>query len=530
MNTSYAQAEPAATDVKYKLEAEAGMSPKGVTVPRRLYSRRHGAHDKTIPSQTIYIEIDLGIRDNTNMPRKMTGIFIPRGFRPGPTVDVLVYLHGHNNQVADFFWDVHREPNHPFRELLNQSGKNVILVVPSLGWRSEAGRLTRPGGFDAYMDQVVAAIHAYAPSLGRPRIGNIILAGHSGGGKPLRQIASGGGRYAALIRECWGFDCTYSSGDPQGWAQWARSHPAGRVFIYYHPRSRTTTIFSNKLKQMRIPNAIVQASRSGGHGKVPMHHWIERLRGAPFLRDIGSSQEVSYENWEAGSALEAETGSIQDFRERVLRTHIARQRRPALPNLLPAQVARVEGTNLSMRRDAAVAAGRLIAAANRALQEAKGARNPDALRTIRASATSGYRDRATQERIWRTNFARRYYPQTATQRTALRGGPHGQEAVNWMAIYVGKRVAAPGYSNHQAGTAIDLWQQRTPGNQIPNSTDPDGKRRWRGTWLYNWLRENARQFGFVPYAFEPWHWTYNPSGAIQRELAPEVYEGQESEC
>ena len=62
-------------------------------------------------------------------------------------------------------------------------------------------------------------------------------------------------------------------------------------------------------------------------------------------------------------------------------------------------------------------------------------------------------------------------------------------------------VAAPGYSEHQLGTAFDLvW----PGLQVEFS-DP------RNEQLYIWLEENAHHFGFVlsyPYK-EIEGWPYN---------------------
>lgn len=55
----------------------------------------------------------------------------------------------------------------------------------------------------------------------------------------------------------------------------------------------------------------------------------------------------------------------------------------------------------------------------------------------------------------------------------------------------GNKAAKPGYSNHQAGEAVDL--------------DTDlGKND-----AYKWLKENALKFGFKDTVKgEPWHWEY----------------------
>lgn len=56
----------------------------------------------------------------------------------------------------------------------------------------------------------------------------------------------------------------------------------------------------------------------------------------------------------------------------------------------------------------------------------------------------------------------------------------------------GNLAAKPGYSNHQGGVAMDI-------------SNVGGY----GTRTYQWLKENARRFGFVnDVSGEYWHWTY----------------------
>ena len=76
-----------------------------------------------------------------------------------------------------------------------------------------------------------------------------------------------------------------------------------------------------------------------------------------------------------------------------------------------------------------------------------------------------------------------------------------------MVPYVGAKIAAPGYSNHQAGLAIDFQQLLTTG-VVRNDTGTRWTAAWRRTWFYKWLLTNASGFGFAPYDKEPWHWTY----------------------
>jgi peptidoglycan hydrolase-like protein with peptidoglycan-binding domain len=240
---------------------------------------------------TLYVGIDLQIVDKLKITAPpTTGIFIPDKFVPGAAADIILYLHGFKaeairRQGIDQYWNSPRFPYGALREGVNASDRNVILVAPTLGSRSETGRLTVPSGLDAYIEQVLAALRAYGPyreSGSAPALGNLILACHSGGGLPMRQLAGGRNKALAQIRECWGFDCTYNRGDDVFWAGWAGARPNTKVYIYYILRSPTAPL-AEALRNRRVPNAIVQPSRDNRHNYVPVAHWQERIRGASFL-------------------------------------------------------------------------------------------------------------------------------------------------------------------------------------------------------------------------------------------------------
>jgi hypothetical protein len=259
--------------------------PSAASPPRLL------KQESTPPGVTLYAEIDLKIVDKAGIRApSVTGIFIPDGYQQGATVDVVLYLHGFKaeaikREAIDQYWNSQRFPYGALREGVNASARNVVLVAPTLGSRSEAGGLLKQGGLDAYISQVLAALAAHgSPSRAAtaPRLGNLIFACHSGGGWPMRQIAGGSDRALAQVRECWGFDCTYNGGDDAFWAKWARARPNARVFIYYVSGSKTAPL-AQSLRNMRVPNAIVQTSRDRRHNYVPITHWQERLEGASFL-------------------------------------------------------------------------------------------------------------------------------------------------------------------------------------------------------------------------------------------------------
>jgi Uncharacterized protein conserved in bacteria (DUF2272) len=247
--------------------------------------------ESTPPGTTLYVEIDLKIVDRFRLTAPaVTGIFIPDGYRPRATVDLIVYLHGFKaeaikRKAIDQYWNSQRFPYAALREGVNSSGRNVILIAPTLGSHSEAKRLLEPGGFDAYLARVHAALRGYGPHrLGSsaPALGNLIVACHSGGGWPMRQLAGGGDRALGRLRECWGYDCTYNKGDDSFWAEWARTHSNAKVYIYYIAGSPTARL-AEGLRSKRAPNAIVQPSRDARHNYVPITHWKERIQGAPFL-------------------------------------------------------------------------------------------------------------------------------------------------------------------------------------------------------------------------------------------------------
>ena len=261
------------------------VTPGAVSAPRLV------KQESTPAGATLYVEIDLQIVDKFGLTAPpVTGIFIPDGYASGAAVDMILYLHGFKadaikRQAIDQYWNSQRFPYGALREGVNAGGRNVILVAPTLGSHSEAKRLLEPGGLDAYIAQVLAALTAHGPyrqAGGAPTLGNLILACHSGGGWPMRQLAGGKDRALTLLRECWGYDCTYNRGDDAFWAGWARAGPNGKVYIYYIAGSPTAPL-AESLRNKRVPNAIVQPSRDRRHNYVPITHWKERMQGAPFL-------------------------------------------------------------------------------------------------------------------------------------------------------------------------------------------------------------------------------------------------------
>ena len=127
------------------------------------------------------------------------------------------------------------------REWVNKSSKNMVLVAPRL--RGDSSGLHLDMDADDFLKKVVAFIAARVKtdpfnwqgtkpptetkdSTGMS-IGKLILAGHSGGGSPMLQMARTA--KVAKVRECWGFDSMY--GSPGLWVDWAAQ--GGKYFLFW---------------------------------------------------------------------------------------------------------------------------------------------------------------------------------------------------------------------------------------------------------------------------------------------------------
>lgn len=71
-------------------------------------------------------------------------------------------------------------------------------------------------------------------------------------------------------------------------------------------------------------------------------------------------------------------------------------------------------------------------------------------------------------------------------------------------------------SPHRTGAAMDLYVGQAPGYRPDSTADPNRLAMSKSP-AYLWLVDNAHKYGFVPYAFEPWHWEWigDPSSSNQ---------------
>ena len=166
-------------------------------------------------------------------------------------------------------------------------------------------------------------------------------------------------------------------------------------------------------------------------------------------------------------------------------------------DLPKSQLETIEGGH-EARKDAARAARAMLAEARAALVAERLASR------VQIGIVSAYRSAGLQFQIWQGKGRQGgfpYYYRQLLKKGRLRPGDYGPQAVEVAAREIAQWVAAPGYSNHQDGLAIDFGI-----GEIGKGLGKIGPR----AWLYRWLTANARRFGFHPYAKEAWHWTYRP--------------------
>jgi hypothetical protein len=280
------------------------------------------------PLVSLYLPIPLNV---PGVETQSTGVFVPANFRAGPTVDLVVFLRGYDvnrPKKATSVREYWNSPQHPvlksflLREEINKSGKNIILVAPTLGPFAEPGKLNDKDGVQEFFDAVLDGLGRNGPHAGlahRPTIRRLILAAHSGGGELLRRLAEILGKddaYKDKLKACWGFDCLYGvkDKDAEFWADWAEEHSGAKVSMFYlftqkdigkdpklpvgpenpldHQEPTGTTFPAMELERLvqnrKLNNvAVVRETKEStlSHNEVPRTHLVDLLKAAAYLDD-----------------------------------------------------------------------------------------------------------------------------------------------------------------------------------------------------------------------------------------------------
>jgi hypothetical protein len=199
------------------------------------------------------------------------------------------------------------------------------------------------------------------------------------------------------------------------------------------------------------------------------------------------------------------------------------------PGLAPGDIGSVEGVPIHKVAEADAQA--LLDRARRDRDAAKRAGNGRAVACRSLGVGNAYRDPERDFRAWQDSYAK-HYGKSAAARAQLRGGKHGQRAVDLLARRLASFKAVPGFSNHTKGLAIDFV---TVQNGVSLGANSDQKDAWRASWFHRWLVDHAPEFHFSPLATEEWHWDHaagspaavsdtaaGAAGRAEHEVEPEA--------
>jgi len=244
----------------------------------------------------------------------------------------------------------------------------------------------------------------------------------------------------------------------------------------------------------------------------------------------------------------------QDFERRVLEKHLEyatygrpgkrrKHPQPPIPTIPDSQLELVEkdeksGKQFKLRKQAAEKCKTLLSEARAALkteqaefhkkpkgeQEAleKEAKNKGEVIVTKVQSvgiTSAYRSFEYDSELWHRYYHQKYYrlnhPELA-QIPASEGGLHGWKAVETMVDFIAPVKAAPGYSNHTNGIAVD-FSTREGGVTLTAETGKSKKglkkhnQRWEKSWFYKWLESHKKEYGIERIPSEAWHWEFHIS-------------------
>lgn len=156
-------------------------------------------------------------------------VYVPQGFDASAPIDLVVFVHGFNNCIADVLGDdnIACTPGGPIRNAyhlatqLEATGKNALLVLPEVAFdqaTGDPGQLGTAGGFRALLEETLATLPAPAGPLALSQINRVIVSVHSGGYRAVASMITIGD---VRTDEVWLFDALY--GDIMSYDAWIMS-------------------------------------------------------------------------------------------------------------------------------------------------------------------------------------------------------------------------------------------------------------------------------------------------------------------
>jgi hypothetical protein len=251
--------------------------------------------DQSVPAFTLFAHHDIGIQQSLNgqlnpddrLMGQISAIYVPPAVKAQDTVNVILFFHGDKVRINPSTFTIREYlalKEMPLRQGLNASGQPYVLIAPTLGANADEQFGTLGKKIDEYLDHMMTQLHEltppnFAPN-GPPKIGDLIISGHSGGFGPIRSILSNIRKYKSNIKEIWGFDIMYGNT--------ADSLAASKVPVYAYYND--TAGNSKALARRRLPNVFIMPGlefyRERGQERTRMvHHdlqmqkfWLDRCK------------------------------------------------------------------------------------------------------------------------------------------------------------------------------------------------------------------------------------------------------------
>jgi acylphosphatase len=152
-------------------------------------------------------------------------VVVPDAYKKSNKTDLMIFIHGWGNTKD--------KCNKKFEltEQLNESGKNILLVIPEgpvLAKDSFSGKFSDKDGFQRFIDELADSLKQDG-IIRNKRIGRIILTGHSGAYHAMAHILRRGG-YTDKISDVVIFDGLYTY--ENDFLRWVLEHDGRLIDIY----------------------------------------------------------------------------------------------------------------------------------------------------------------------------------------------------------------------------------------------------------------------------------------------------------
>lgn len=219
------------------LGSTAFVAMKNAPYPHSSRENGFKTKDKVFPREPHYVDATVAL-------------FVPSRFQQSDRVNLMVYLHGH-------FGNVRRAlERHRLREQIVASGKNVILVFPEGpkdAGDSGCGKLEDAGGLKRLVEEAARVLHS-AGRIRDPKIGRVLIAGHSGAYRGISFCVEHGGLDAELSDVCL-LDASYGRLD--AFVDWTAKHPKGTFFsIFTNHLASENVYLMTHLRQRHVAHEL----------------------------------------------------------------------------------------------------------------------------------------------------------------------------------------------------------------------------------------------------------------------------------